>query len=340
MDFILTIDTEADNQWDHGSELSVKNIMFLPRFQSLCSKYDIKPTYLVTSEVCEDGFARELLSDFSMTGHAEIGAHLHSWTTLPFMSEDGYRYNDVNHAFANELPITLLKEKLKNLTDQIEKSFGRRPTSFRSGRYGFNENVARMLVENSYLVDSSVTPYTNWSKQKGVPGGEGGPDFMEKTPFPYTLNYPEGSLLELPVTILPTRFPFNRINVIAKSYFRQVDNYIMLRILRRLLYQNQPLWLRPYNWTTVDHFKEMIVAARAIKLPYMVMIFHSSELMPGSSIYRADNKAIEKLYELLENFFRLIVKEKISSVTLTEAAVKYNQNSSVVENAGDISVLS
>ena len=340
MNFILTIDTEADNQWDHGSELSVKNIAFLPRFQNLCSKYNIKPTYLVTSEVCEDGFARELLSDYHLTGQAEIGAHLHSWTTLPFLNEAGYRYNDVNHAFANELPVILLKEKLKNLTNQIEKSFGIRPTSFRSGRYGFNENVARILVENSYLVDSSITPYTNWSKYEGIPGGEGGPDFSEKTPFPYKFNYPNGSLLELPVTILPTRFPFNRINTFAKSYFRQVDNSIMLRILRRLLYQNQPLWLRPYNWTTVDHFKEMIVTAKAIKLPYMVMIFHSSELMPGSSIYRADNKAIEKLYELLENFFCLMVNEKITSVSLTEAAIKYKQWSSVVENAGDISVLS
>jgi hypothetical protein len=147
-------------------------------------------------------------------------------------------------------------------------------------------------------------------------------------------------LLELPVTILPTRFPFNRINTIAKSYFKQVDNYIMLRILRRLLYQNQPLWFRPYSWTTIDHFEEIIVAARAIKLPYMVMIFHSSELMPGSSIYRADNKAIEKLYELLEKFFDLLVKEKISSVTLTEAGLKSKQRGSVVENAGDISVLS
>jgi hypothetical protein len=163
---------------------------------------------------------------------------------------------------------------------------------------------------------------------------------MDTRPFPYKFNFPNGSLMELPVTILPTRFPFNRINTMAKHYFRQVDNYIMLRILRRLLYQNQPLWLRPYSWTTMDHFEEMIIAARAIRLPYMVMIFHSSELMPGSSIYRADNKAIEKLYELLENFFRMVVKEKIASVTLTEAAIKFNQSIGVVENAGDTPVLS
>jgi hypothetical protein len=329
MKFILTIDTEADNQWDHGKELSVKNIKFVPRFQDLCSRYFITPTYLVTSEICEDDFSRELLSDYLLTGAAEIGAHLHSWTTLPFTDKEGFRYNDNNHAFASELPEALLKEKLKNLTAQIEKSFGRRPSSFRSGRYGFNSNVARALIENSYLVDSSVTPYTCWSKQKGVPGGEGGPDFMDKKAFPYKIDHPEGSLLEIPVTILPTRFPFNWSDAIARNYFRHVDNYILLRIIRRLVYNNQPLWLRPYKWMTNDHFEELIKEAVNINLPYMVMIFHSSELMPGSSIYRSDKAAIERLYDQLENFFILLKKYMIGSVTLTGAAEDFKTISNI-----------
>ena len=53
------------------------------------------------------------------------------------------------------------------------------------------------------------------------------------------------------------------------------------------------------------------------------MMFHSSELMPGCSIYRENKESIEKLYELLEQFFELIQKENITSVTLTEAAETY-----------------
>jgi hypothetical protein len=130
MEFILTIDTEGDNQWDHGRELTTENIKFVPRFQDLCDKYLIKPTYLVTSEVCEDPFAREIFSDYLLKDKAEIGAHLHSWTTPPYEDKEGYRFNDPNHAFANELPDDLLSRKIKNLTDQIESSFGRRPLSF------------------------------------------------------------------------------------------------------------------------------------------------------------------------------------------------------------------
>jgi len=320
MKFIITIDTEGDNQWEHGCELTVENLKFVPRFQGLCNKHTVKPTYLVTSEVCEDDFAKEIFTDYSKNGVAEVGAHLHSWTTPPFLNKDGYRYNDKNHAFATELPEELLTEKIKNLTYQIENAFGKRPLSFRSGRYGFNEELASILADNSYLVDSSVTPYTSWATNKGVPGAKGGPDFMNSSPFPFKYDFKNSSLLEIPVTILPTKFPLNKNQKLARKYFRNANKNILLRILRKLLFHNQPLWLRPYLSTDIDVFDKIIKEATRIKLPYIVMMFHSSELMPGCSIYRKDERSIEKLYELLEHFFILLKDKKIESFTLTEAA--------------------
>ncbi|MFA5973140.1 MAG: hypothetical protein WC780_12375 [Lentimicrobiaceae bacterium] len=320
MKFILTIDTEADNQWDHGRELTVENIRFVPRFQNLCNKYFIKPTYLVTSEICEDDFAKEIFTDYLLANTAEIGAHLHSWTSPPFLDKDGYRNNDKNHAFANELPGKLITEKIKNLTHLIEASFGKRPLSFRSGRYGFDENVARVLAENGYLVDSSVTPFMDWSANKGIPGNSGGPDFIEKTPFPYSYTFGDNSLLEIPITILPTKFPLNKTAKLARYYFRQVDNSIFLKVLRKLVFRNQPLWFRPYSWMSNEMFGELLNEAIRLKLPYIVMMFHSSELMPGCSIYREDEDSISRLYDQLERFFILLRDNNISSLTLTEAA--------------------
>lgn len=322
MEFIISIDTEADNQWDHGRKLTVENIKYIPRFQDLCSKYGIRPTYLVTSEVCDDVYARQLFSGYIRNDQAEIGAHLHSWTTPPFIDKEGYRFNDVNHAFAYEFPDELLFQKIKYLTRQISTSFGEHPTSFRSGRFGFNETVAKMLVMNGYLVDSSVTPYTNWNYHKGMPGGQGGPDFLDKTPFPYNYDFDIGSLMEIPVTILPTKFPINRYDSFARTYFGRVERSLMLKVVRRLLYQNQPLWLRPHPRMDITMFRELIDEAEKIKLPYLVMMFHSSELMPGCSIYRTDAGAIEKLYELLEEFFVLVNDKHIQSAVLTEAIKK------------------
>ena len=72
MKFLVTIDTEGDNLWDHGRKLGVENIKFVPRFQALCEKYNIRPTYLVTSEVCEDPYAREIFTGYIIIGLPQI----------------------------------------------------------------------------------------------------------------------------------------------------------------------------------------------------------------------------------------------------------------------------
>ena len=327
MKFIITIDTEGDNQWDHGRELSVHNIKYVPRFQNLCKRYDIKPTYLVTSEVCQDNFAKELFGGYIKQDVAEIGAHLHSWTTPPFQEVDGFRENDSNHAFASELPYNLLNQKIRNLTDQITASFGKRPTSFRSGRYGFDKEVAKALLENSYLVDSSVTPFVSWSAHKGVPNGNGGSDFIGYTPYPYDYELTEGSITEIPITIVPTRFPLNVNWHLARYYFRNVNSSLLLRAFRRSFFSNQPIWARPVPGMTLNIFKELLHEIKRKKLPFITMMFHSSELMPGCSKYRPDKDSIEELYKLLEDFFELLKQNQIGSVTLTKAAQIYkNEN--------------
>jgi hypothetical protein len=329
MKFIITIDTEGDNQWDHGRELTVENIRFVPRFQELCEKYLIKPTYLVTSEVCEDSFARHIFNQYLTEDKAEIGAHLHSWTTHPFLDSDGYRQNDNNHAFATELPRDLLAEKIKNLTDQIEDSFGMRPVSFRSGRYGFDRNLAEILTENSYLVDSSVTPYVSWAEHPGIPGGKGGPDFIDNLPLPTMYNFDCGSLVEIPITILPTRFPLNKNKILARDYFKNVNDSLVLRGFRKLFYSTQPYWLRPTPDMDITRFSELLNEAINNRLPYIVMMFHSSELMPGCSRYRPDDESIEKLYELLEAFFAKLHDKEIGSFTLREAALDYRHKAGI-----------
>jgi hypothetical protein len=320
MKFILTIDTEGDNQWDHGTRLTVENIKYVPRFQDLCEQFLIKPTYLVTSEVCDDEMAKRIFTEYLSTNNAEIGAHLHSWTTPPFLDKDDFRFNDKNHAFATEVPGGLLSEKIGHLTNQIETSFGKRPLSFRSGRFAFNENVAKILAEYSYLVDSSVTPFVSWINNTGISKSKGGPDFIGSSPYPYRYNFDSGTLIEIPVTILPTRFPFNKSWPMAEYYFRNVDHQLPLKIIRKLFYRNQPLWLRPHPLMSINMLRELLFEAKRLELPYIVMMFHSSELMPGGSIYRKDKESIEKLYNILKGFFDLLNINKIESITLTEAA--------------------
>ena len=84
MKFIITVDTEADNQWTRPSRETVDNIFFLFRFNELCKRFNLLPTYLITYEVACNTKAVSLLKSFQIEG-AEIGAHLHPWTTPPFI---------------------------------------------------------------------------------------------------------------------------------------------------------------------------------------------------------------------------------------------------------------
>jgi hypothetical protein len=100
---------------------------------------------------------------------------------------------------------------------------------------------------------------------------------------------------------------------------RNVNKSIPLKIVRRLLFRHQPLWLRPHLWMNSELLDELLNESFRIDLPYIVMMFHSSELMPGCSAYRPDENSIEKLYELLEMFFITLKNKNIESLSLTEA---------------------
>lgn len=197
----VTVDTEADCQWTAGVLLTTHNIAHCARFQDLCHRYDVVPTYLVTSAVVEDDCASELLDGWRQAG-AEIGAHLHPWTTPPYAPRAGLRYNDPVHAYPSQLPDELLFEKTTNLTEQLTARFGTRPTSYRAGRFGFDQRGAQILAATGYQVDSSVTPLTSWASHPGLDGA-GGPDFRYHPASPFRIDLGDGGrLTELPVTIV------------------------------------------------------------------------------------------------------------------------------------------
>jgi hypothetical protein len=121
---------------------------------------------------------------------------------------------------------------------------------------------------------------------------------------------------------LPTKFPFTRSHLLSKYHFRNVNGNIILKALRKVFFYDQPVWFRPYLSTSINLLERLINEANRIKLPYLVMMFHSSELMPGCSKYRPDKSSIEMLYRLLEQLFKLLQKKEIRSVSLTEAALE------------------
>ena len=318
MKLAVTLDTEADGQWDYGSPLTTRNVAFWPPFQELCDRHGVTPTFLLTSEIMGDDRAREFLMAWEERDGCELGTHLHPWTTPPFADRPGFRRNDTVHAFPSQLPDDLHQEKLHNLTEQFVAAFGRRPTAYRAGRFGFNTCAARALVGEGYAVDSSVTPLWSW---RGYPGlhGEGGPDVKVRSPEPFLIaGLGGGGLVELPVTIIPTYEPLRRHPELLAAY-----RSLPLRAVRRILLSRwltpQPMWMTPDPRLTAQDLIGLWETAQELGLS-TVMMFHSSELMPGGSPFRPDAPSVTDLLGCLDALFAHVLRDGGEPATLTGLA--------------------
>ena len=46
MKLLITIDTEEDDAWSGRPEVTTENVTYLRRFQDLCDRHQMKPTWL------------------------------------------------------------------------------------------------------------------------------------------------------------------------------------------------------------------------------------------------------------------------------------------------------
>jgi hypothetical protein len=295
--FIITIDTEGDDLWSKPREITTRNAAYLPRFQSLCERFGFKPVYLANYEMAMSDAFVEFGRDVLARGAGEIGMHLHAWNSPPVvpLTEDDFRFQP----YLIEYPDALMKEKIRTMTRLLEDRFDQHITSHRAGRLGFDARYARMLLDEGYRVDCSVSPGLDWRRTLGDPGGKGGPDYRAFPDRPYFFDPSDvsrparGELLEVPMTIrsceLHRRAPW----VYRVPLLRQTANRIVSPALNHLCPAENPL-------------AGMLRAARGCRTDradHAEFTLHSSELMPGGSPGFRTAADIERLYGDLEILF-------------------------------------
>src|SRR6476469_7476842 len=196
MRLLVGIDTEGDNQWDSAARANQRfeNIYALPRLHALFARHGVRPTYVITHPVAVDPRSAEVLRRLQAGGDCEIGAHPHAWETPPCTEDDVRR-----HPYASNLPLPQFEAQLERLTDAIEAAVGRRPVSYRSGRFGFSAAHVAALERLGYQIESSVAPLFFEAHKHG-------PDFVEAPLTPYYLAYDSATkpgtsnVLEIPVS--------------------------------------------------------------------------------------------------------------------------------------------
>jgi hypothetical protein len=317
--FLITIDTEGDNLWTMPREITTRNATFLRRFQSLCEAHRLKPAYLTNYEMACSPVFQEFARDVLARHTAEIGMHLHAWNSPPIrqLTQDDYRYQP----YLIEYPDQVIRDKVEFLTKLLEDTFGVKMISHRAGRWAMNEVYARVLVEQGYRVDCSVTPHVSWRRLKGDPSREGGADYsgFPEEAYPVDLrdiSRPgDSSLLEVPATVMLAPSPaLRRIGQLM------THSRLLWRVWNRLFPARH--WLTP-NGRNLSRMLRILDRAVRERRRYVQFTLHSSELMPGGSPTFRTTKSIENLYRDLEHLFSRAATSFVGA-TLSEFEQSFN----------------
>jgi hypothetical protein len=310
--FFITIDTEEDDWGDYRSSgFSLNAVHQLFRVQDIFNAYRAIPTYLITYPVVKDEAARAFFLDNLAKNRCEIGAHCHPWNTPPFEEE-------INewHSMLCNLPYSTVKNKIATLKDEISQSLGVVPVCFRAGRWGFGPDVATAINELGFRIDTSVTPFVDWSFS-------GGPDYRVALTHAYRFSpkdilseVPNGPLLEVPATIgfLQGHEAFGRRAIAAGG----LAQWLRIRgLLDRARIVNLR-WLSPELSTA----REMIVLAKRFlsrECSYLNMSFHSTTLVPGKTPFVRTQHDLEVFLRSIEALIKYVANEGVVFSWLAEA---------------------
>ena len=316
--FAVTIDTEEEWDWNSGfsdTDFSVENIKCIPKFQEFCNSIGIKPTYLISYPIATDEECVKILGQALESGQCEIGGHLHPWCTPPIEETIS-----VENSHSVNLPLKLVQTKIANLTKVISDNFGIQPISFRSGRWGINGDLLKILVDEGYQIDVSVRPFFSdiaFSYHNAM-----------ETPYwpDYTNILTAGNQRE--IFEMPASEGFN------------IQNFALGNRLHRL-FSTQPftyfhvigiLWhLNLFKKLSIspetEETSEMIACIDAYLAKgnkYIDMHFHSSCLLPGGSPYFKSDSDVRMLFKRIEDVIDYIKsKAHVNFCTVSEAKTQY-----------------
>ena len=296
---LVAIDTEGDNQWDVAARRhqTFHNIYALDRLHAFFAERGVRPTYVITYPVATDPRSIDVLRALVARGNCEIGAHHHAWETPPSEPADIDR-----HPYACSLPMDQFDAQLVALTGAIAAAAGRKPVSYRSGRFGFSAAHVSSLERCGYLIDSSVAPLFYEAHKQG-------PDFVGAPLTPYYLAYDNATkagssdVLELPISAALNR-PVPE--WLANAYGRAPWPYQTKRALR-LLRIAQVRWLRP-SYSSADDMIALASDLARRRVPILNLLFHSSEAIVGGSPYNKTDGELSAFFDRLGRAFDHMIR--------------------------------
>ncbi|MDR0466532.1 MAG: hypothetical protein LBH94_04150 [Deltaproteobacteria bacterium] len=279
---VVSLDVEEEGLFSgrYAANCTTQNVSLLPRLAPLTRELGFPLSLLCTYQVFANPDARSTLAYMRDSLGAEIGAHLHHWSTPPFRPETSPPMP------TDQLAPEPLRARLQSLLRAGHDFQGAPLRSFRMGRWDLKAVVRPLLAVEGLRVDSSVCP---------LRVSENGPDHFLAPTDPY---WAEDGLLEAPVTQIALH-PWLPPALYAIA--RGLPEHRGRRLLDAFHFWGalsaNPLWHSDFVMRLAARWH----MERGGKV--LCLFWHSSEMMPGASPHiktQADaNALVRRIYDFL-----------------------------------------
>lgn len=257
-------------------DCTVKNVSRLRALEPLSHEFGLPPTLFCAHSVFTDRAARASLEYMRDRCGAEIGAHLHHWSTPPFSPEGALAAGEPTRTHL--LEPDLLEKRLETLLAAGRDFHGAPLRSFRMGRWDLKSPLRGLLARHGILVDSSICPLRIFKN---------GADHFLAPADPWRT---EDGLIEAPITQIPVLPGLPRLwRRLAARNTALLDRYHFFGALSA-----NPFWHAP----ALMRLCARLHSARGGSV--LSLFWHSSEMMPGASPRMPDEAAAKKF---LKNIF-------------------------------------
>jgi peptidoglycan/xylan/chitin deacetylase (PgdA/CDA1 family) len=292
------VDTEEQFDWSQPfdrRETGVSHMRAIGRFQEVCDEYGVKPVYVVDHPIATQEESAAPLRALLARGACEVGTHLHPWVSPPHDEEVNAR-----NSYPGNLPRELEREKLARLTAAIERAFGRRPTTYKSGRYGFGPNTASILEELGYTVDLSAAPPFDFR-------ADGGPDWSAAPLTPWWAG-PRRSVLCVPNTGAYVGWAGGLSHPLYRAAQGAPGRALHLGGVLARLGAVERLFLSPEGYSGRD-LERLVRALAARGVRVFTLSLHSPSVEPGHTPYVRDESDLHSLLAACRSTFQLLLGE-------------------------------
>ena len=186
---LVTVDVEEEFGWEEFDRQKhvIRGAEALRQFHDDCRSVGVNPVYLITYPILMNENYRKFLKDVFARKEAEVGIHLHSWTSPPYW-EAANAYS----SYQCNLPEYIERRKLEALCRAFEECFERPVAIHRAGRWGGSERTADILEKLGIAID--LSPSIGYSDLN-----YGGPNFSNLDGAPFWSGK-DGRVLTIPAS--------------------------------------------------------------------------------------------------------------------------------------------